>query len=276
MKFRFTHLVLFFALLGLASLACGISLDSNQPVPEVVTVVVVATQPPQQPTPIPPTSIPPTPIPPTVAPQPTAAEVVAQEPAPQAPQVPETYQQTVDYYYEKGYLPSTTGEYIPLDDFSKDWAMINYYYTEETGQFVENFMVTAHFDWQSAIRYPDPSGCGWAFHMQGEDEYLFFVDREYVWMMTWDDSRQQPTRIGTTTGSPWVGMGNPADTDVVLVVNGTKAYVLVDDQFKGSYTLDTDWLIGKGAFAYAVVSGTNADYGTRCRITDAALWVIDD
>ena len=271
MKLRILHWILFIASLGLASLACGISANPNQPAPEVVTVVVVATQPAQ------PTPMPPTPIPPTVAPPPTAAEVTVQEPAaPVAPQVPEAYQQTVDYYYEKGYLPSKTGEYIPLEDFSKDWAMINYYYTEETGYFPENFMVTAHFDWQSATRYPDPSGCGWTFHMQGEDEYLFFVDREYVWMLTWDESTQQATRIGTTNGSSFVGMGNPDDTDVVLVVNGTKAYVLVEDQFKGSYTLDTDWLIGKGALAYAVVSGTNADYGTRCRITDAVLWVFDD
>ena len=270
MKFRFTHLVLFFAMLGLASLACGISVDSNDPAPAVVTVIVQATQPP------PPTAVPPTPVPPTVAPPPTAAEVVIQEPEPQEPLVPEAYQQTVEYYYQKGYLPSTTGEYIPLEDFSKDWAMINYYYTEETGHFIENFMVTAHFEWQSAIRYPDPSGCGWAFHMQREDEYVFFVDREYIWMLAWDDSRQQPTEIGMTTGSSWVGKGNPADADVVLVVNGTKAYVIVDDYYMGSYTLDTDWLIGKGALAYAVVSGTNADYGTRCRITDAALWVIDD
>jgi len=74
MKLRFTHLVLFFALLGLASLACGISIDSGQSTPEVVTVVVVATQPPQ------PTAIPPTPIPPTVAPPPTA--VVPPTPVP--------------------------------------------------------------------------------------------------------------------------------------------------------------------------------------------------
>lgn len=267
MKNQFTHLVRFFVVLGIISLACGIDFSTNDPAPAapaVVTVIVQATQPP------PPTLVPPTPIPPTVPPKPTDI------PASPVPAVPPEYQETVDYYYEKGYLPSTKGEYIPLDDFSKDWAMINFYYTEETGQFIENFMVTANFEWQSAIRYPDPSGCGWAFHMQGEDEYLFFVDREYVWMMIWDDSRQQPTRIGATTGSPWVGMGNPADAEVVLVVNGTKAYVLVDNHFKGSYTLDTDWLTGKGAFAYAVVSGTNADYGTRCRITDAVLWVIDD
>ncbi len=137
-------------------------------------------------------------------------------------------------------------------------------------------MVTTHFEWQSAIRHPDPAGCGWAFHKNGEDGYYFFVDKEYVWLISWDDSAQQGTRFGTTSGSPHGGMGNPADADVVLIVNELKAYVLVDNNFKGSYTLDSDFLTGKGDLAYTVVSGTNADYGTRCRITEAVLWEIEE
>ena len=76
MRLRFTHLVLFFALLGLASLACSLSIDSGQSAPEVVTVVVVATQPPQ-PTPIPPTLVPPTMAPPPTNVPPTAVQPTA-------------------------------------------------------------------------------------------------------------------------------------------------------------------------------------------------------
>jgi hypothetical protein len=79
-----------------------------------------------------------------------------------------------------------------------------------------------------------------------------------------------------TSGSSFFGGGNPAEADVTLIVNDLKAYVLVDDQYKGSYTLDMDFLTGKGDLAYMVVSGTNSDYGTRCRMTDVVLWSMDD
>ena len=269
MRKQFTYLARFFTLLGLVSLACGIDFGTSDPAPvapAVVTVVVQATQPPQ-PTPVPP--IPPSPIPPTVA---APVDV-----APEAPSsaVPPEYQEMVDYYYEKAYLSSTEGEYIPLDDFSKDWAMINYDYTEDTGERVDDFMVTAHFEWQSAIQHPDAAGCGWAFHKNGEDTYYFLVDKDYIWFATWDYSSQNFTRFGMTSGSQYVGLGNPADADVALIVNDMKAYVIIDNQYKGTYTLDTDFLTGKGDLAYLVVSGTNAQYGTRCRITDAVLWSMD-
>jgi hypothetical protein len=66
MKKQFTHLVRFFVLLGLVSLACGVNVNTNDTAPApapAVTVIVQPTQPPP-PTPIPPTPIPPTPIPP--------------------------------------------------------------------------------------------------------------------------------------------------------------------------------------------------------------------
>lgn len=268
MKKQIILLVRFFALLGLVSLACGINFNTNDTTPApapAVTVIVQPTQPP------PPTMIPPTPVPPTAAPiQLTKAQ------ASPAPSVPPEFQEKVDYYYEKAYLPSTKGEYIPLDDFSKDWAMINSDYVEDTGYRVDDFMVTAHFEWQSAIQHSDPAGCGWAFHKSGNDYYVFFVDKEYIWFASWDYSAQNFIRFGMTSGSQYVGLGNPADADVALIVNDMKAYVLIDDTYKGSYTLDTDFLTGKGDLAYEVVSGTNSDYGTRCRMTDVVLWSMDD
>jgi hypothetical protein len=230
-------------------------------------VAPLPTNPPPPTLAIPPTS---NPVPqPTVGPQPTNG------PQPSNSEVPADFQQLVERYYNKGYLSSTKGEYHPLDDFSKDWANINDYDLYETGYYPENFMVTAHFEWQSAIRYPDPSGCGFGFHRQGDDHYLFFVDRETVWVGTWDDSSRRFTRIGPTNGDNWVGLGNPAKADVALIVNQKKAYAVVNNDFRGSYTLDTDWLIGSGELDYTVVSGTNKDYGTRCTMTNVHLWIFE-
>ena len=97
MKKHFVYLVGFFTLLGIVSLACGISVDPGASPPEVVTVVVVATQPPA-PTPVPPTPVPPSSIPPTVAPPPT---MVQESPTPEPQR----------FFTEE------------FDDGKKDWAV---------------------------------------------------------------------------------------------------------------------------------------------------------
>lgn len=269
MKYHKYSLIRFFFIFGLITLACGVSFDmggsptaapspmqmQQQPATPVNTV-------PPQPT----AEIPPTPNPvqqPTVGPDQSSSLV------------PTDFQQVVERYYKKGYLSSTKGEYHHLDDFSKDWAQINFYDLTDTGFSPEYFLVKAHFDWQSAIRNPDPSGCGFAFHKQGNDTYLFFVDKDYVLLGSWNGTTNRFTRIGTTSGTGWVGLGNPGSADVALVVNQKKAYAFVNDQLLGSYTLDTDWLTGPGDLDYTILSGTNKDYGTRCNMTKVDLWIMD-
>ena len=207
-------------------------------------------------------------------PVPSNQDSTATESAAPALQASSDFQKEVDKYYKGGYLPSTDGEYHHLDDFSMDWSTINLYGQRETGFSPKNFMVKAHFKWRSAIPNPDPAGCGWAFRSQGEDHYLFFVDRETVWLGIWDQSKGGFIRIGRSSGSGWVGMGNPAETDVVLIVNEGKAYVFINDGFTSSHTLDTDFLTGSGSLDYSVLSGTTKNYGTHCDMTNVDLWIV--
>ena len=267
MKKQNFSLIQFLFILGVVSLAFGISFDvggspTAAPPPTQLQQQPVAplnTIPPQPTVAIPPTSNP--------VPQPTVGTEQSNS------QVPADFQKLVERYYKKGYLSSTKGEYHHLDDFSQDWAQINNYDLTETGFSPEYFLVAAHFEWQSAIRNPDPSGCGFGFHKQGNDTYLFFVDKETVWLGAWNGVTNRFTRIGTTSGSGWVGLGNPGTADVALIVNQKKAYVLINDELTGSYTLDTDWLTGPGDLAYTILSGTNKDYGTRCNMTKVDLWI---
>ena len=190
----------------------------------------------------------------------------------QAPQVPPDIQKLVDDYYEKGYLPSTEGEYHHLEDFSMESADRQVVFEKRaTGYDVKDFMVKAHFKWQSAIANPDPGGCGWSFRRLRNDSYLMFVDREWTFMGLWKDNLW--TRYGKTAGGGWVGLGNPAEADVTLAVSKGMAYILVDDVLISSHTLDTDFLTGPGELDYVVVAGTYKDYGTRCEMTNVDLWI---
>ena len=190
----------------------------------------------------------------------------------QAPQIPPEIQQLVEDYYEKGYLPSTEGEYHHLEDFtmeSSDRQVV--FEKRDTGYDVKDFMVKAHFKWHSAIANPDPGGCGWSFRGMKDNTYFMFVDREWIYLGMFKGS--QWNRYGKTSGNAWVGLGNPAEADVTLTVSKGKAYVIINDAFASSYTLSMDNLTGAGELDYAVVAGTFKDYGTRCEMTNVDLWI---
>ena len=80
------------------------------------------------------------------------------------------------------------------------------------------------------------------------------------------------SEVGKTRGTGRVNFGNPAEADLVLIVKGTYAYVLVDDKVAGEYTLSADSVM-EGDVALTILSGTNKDYGTRCEMTNILFWV---
>jgi hypothetical protein len=191
---------------------------------------------------------------------------------PQGQQVPPEIQQLVEDYYEKGYLPSTEGEYHHLEDFTMESSDRQVVFSKrKTGYDVKDFMVKAHFKWHSAIAYPDPGGCGWAFRGTRDSTYFTFVDKDWIYLGMFKGS--QWTRYGKTSGNAWVGFGNPAEADVTLTVSKGKAYYIINDAFASSYTLSMDFLTGAGELDYAVVAGTFKDYGTRCEMTNVDLWI---
>jgi hypothetical protein len=204
----------------------------------------------------PPVSTPETPLTPTV----------------QVQQVPPDIQQLVDNYYQKGYLPSTNGEYHHLKDFTMESSDRQVVFAKrDTGYAVKDFMVKAHFKWQSAIANPDPGGCGWAFRGTKDSRYFTFVDHDWIYLGMFKGS--QWNRYGKTSGDAWVGLGDPGEADVTLTVSKGKAYVIINDAFASSYTLSMDSLTGAGELDYAVVAGTYKDYGTRCEMTNIDLWI---
>jgi hypothetical protein len=77
--------------------------------------------------------------------------------------------------------------------------------------------------------------------------------------------------VGKTRGSGHVKFDNPAEADFTLIVKGAYAYILVDGELFGEYTLSQSRIL-KGDIGLTVLSGTNKDYGTRCEMSNIHVW----
>jgi hypothetical protein len=135
--------------------------------------------------------------------------------------------------------------------------------------------MSAHFKWSSAYRNADTSGCGFIFAGQeNNDHYAVFLDRSKILFVETRSPFYNP--VGLTRGTGRVKFDNPADhpaeADFTLIVRDAYAYVLVDDELVGEYTLAQSKVL-KGKLGLALLSGTNKDYGTRCEMTNLHLWI---
>ena len=176
----------------------------------------------------------------------------------------------VQKFKEEGRIPTADGEYIKLEDFSQTFSQLTYYQAYPTGINLENFVFSGHFKWSTAIATSDVSACGILFAGQPDSsDYAVFLDKSRVYFSS--STATAYSEVGKTSGTGRVNFGNPAEADFSLIVYQTHAYVYVDGQFIGEYTLSSSKPL-KGAFGYGIISGTNKDFGTSCEITNAGIW----
>lgn len=222
----------------------------------------------------------------TASPAPTATETAVPtntprpSPTPRPTRTPnlaataraEELSQEVQAYYEKGYLATTDGRFRELDDFRFDWAQLGWYRRFMMEETVSDFFLSARFKWNSAFQNSDISGCGFVFGVQpNEDHYAVFLDRQKVLFLITDRARGFSRAVTPTRGNATVDFDYPAEADFALIVKDFYAYVLVDGEVKGEYTLAQS-RSAKGGLGLTVLSGTNRDYGTRCEMTNLHLW----
>ncbi|MDX1377944.1 MAG: hypothetical protein R3307_03775 [Anaerolineales bacterium] len=214
---------------------------------------------------------------PTNTPRPSPTPRPTQTPNLAATQKYEDFNAEAQEYFDLGYLPSANGEFIEFDDFSYDWAQLGWYNWSSLGENVTDFYLSAHFKWSSAYRNADTSGCGFIFAIQdNNDHYAVFLDRSEVLFLNADSASSYSRRVGLTRGTGRVKFDNPFDNpveaDFTLIVNGTYAYVLVNGEVTGEYTLAQSRIL-RGDLGLSILSGTNKDYGTRCEMTDIHVFI---
>jgi hypothetical protein len=143
--------------------------------------------------------------------------------------------------------------------------------------YFKYFVYKGHVAWSTAIDTNETSGCGIIFALRDNkykrDYFGVILDKSRIYFSYlqggyyWD--------LGKTSGTGRLHFENPAEADFVLLVYDYKDFVYVNDEFIGEYTLPKKKEI-EGYFGYGIISGTNRDYGTKCKITNSRIWKFDE
>ena len=190
----------------------------------------------------------------------------------------------VQKIYDAGQISTMEGTYIKLDNFHDQLSMNYGYRWSPTGVAPKNFIVSADFDWEVANQ-ENYSGCGYVFRQTSEDHYymvsmdalngaLLFYTKVGLNEFGRATTIHTPIRASKKESLPDVG-NNPYHAKVTLVVNESNADLYVNDEFYSEHRLLQDKLLDAGDLSYLVLTGSDKDYGTRCKITNSEMWVIE-
>ena len=203
---------------------------------------------------------------PTRTPKPTATPNLA------ATQQYEDFFAVVQKIHEAGQISTLGGTYSKLDDYSDELAMSYGYSWNPTGKNAKSFIVRADFDWEVANQ-KNYSGCGYMFRQAGQYYYIIALDGLNGVLLSYTGSDgHYPASLIKKMSMPDLG-SNPYHAQFTLVVTDTAAYTYVNGNFLTEHRLQSNWLTDSGPLSSLVLTGSDTDYGTRCKITNAELWV---
>lgn len=208
----------------------------------------------------------------TNTPTPTKTPIPTRTPNLAATQQYEDWQAEIQSYADNGYIPSAEGKIEKMKDFNESWAQIGWYSWQSAGARAKNFVYSGHFKWSSDSETPNRSGCGFLFATNDEEShYAVFIDTAEIRFRRVDGNTYRGP-VNPTRGSKNVNFKeSPYETDFTIIVYDYYAYVLIDGELKAEYTLAKSQKL-EGYLAFAVLSGTNTGYGTKCEVTNGYIW----
>ncbi len=212
---------------------------------------------------------------PTITLTPTQTPIPTATPNLAATQQYEDFHALVQEIYDAGQISTTEGTYHKLSDYTDELAMSYGYAWDPTGYVAKDFIIQADFDWEVANQ-KNYSGCGYLIRQQS-DHYYYIIALDglngilFIYKATWGDN---PAPLIVKKKLPDIG-SNPYHAQFTLVVNDTSAYTYVNGEFFTEHRLTAEWLSESGPLSSMVLTGSDKDFGTRCKITNAKLWVIE-
>lgn len=213
---------------------------------------------------------------PTITPSPTITPNLT------ATQQYENFVSLVHTFHEAGHITTTEGDYQKLDDFSDEIAMTYGYQWTPTGLDSKDFIVRAVFDWEVANQ-KNYSGCGYIFRQESESHYyMTALDALNGVFFNYTQSGSLPGGPATVLNftvpaakrSKLPDLGNnPYQATFTLIVNESKAYTYVNDEFFTEHNLKHDTLTNTGPLSFMVLTGSATDFGTRCKFSNVEIWI---
>lgn len=176
---------------------------------------------------------------------------------------------------ELGYLESTDGYYQTLRPYTESKAMINYIGFEPTRIDAINYVIRGHIsaamDGEAGNAFN--SGCGFAFRISEEGDYYLIVQAMdgNVYLHKTVPGTNRLSRVdGRYAGQ--IGFPN-AEFDFIFIVEGPSFRWFVNGEYIAQFYHSA---FPEGELAYAMVSGTNIGFGTRCTMTNVEAWILDE
>lgn len=179
----------------------------------------------------------------------------------------------VEQLVAEGALTRSAGAYARLDDYSNSWAQINWYQWLWTGYAPTDFVVRADFSWDTASDTANwfGSGCGFVFRevsRENLDHYLVYLGLDGV-VYLFENRLGVLSELGSTRAGR---LDIPAGSaQFMLAVDGERFTAYVNDQ---RILTAHDGSLKTGLLNYTLLSGTNRDYGTLCKMTNVELWTL--
>lgn len=200
--------------------------------------------------------------------QPTATPIIVATSTPQTGALDPVIQQLFD----DGKVGSTKGSAFALSDFEDSQALLNNYFWSKTGYSAENFVIAADVDWATASKTSNwPwTGCGFVAGLQESKEHLFaFLGLDGFVRI----ARQTANGPKYFTDRRYGKLDIPeGSAHLMLVAYNQKIAFYVNDKLINEAN---DTRYKEGPIYYAVFSGTNKDYGTRCTFKNVNLFIFE-
>lgn len=166
-------------------------------------------------------------------------------------------------------VSSSTGQYYTVQNFSGEWAKLSYYHWWPLNRKPTNFAIRADVTWESAMPNANPSkaGCGFVFHENGPDNlHITYLSTDgYV------RNHRTDKRVVTDLKANWAGKFDMTSDSAQIMLVVDYQWITVFVNGKQIVRFQDDRLNG-GGLAYAIASGSNNDFGTRCTFENVELW----
>lgn len=176
----------------------------------------------------------------------------------------EKFNELMSSYYSFGPAESMQGKHYPLDDYSDQLAKTGYFSWLPSDLRLRDILLRAHVKMSTANKPSGSTGCGLVFRTVGDFAESIFVQQ---------NGHLYYGAGNTSFHSGYHGnINNPAEFELVFFLKDTHYQVFMD----GKSVMKGDTVIppSAGGISFAVQSGSDEDFGSRCDFTNVDVWLI--